>query len=109
MTIELNNLQKLIVASSHSYTSHYGIERTPDWTALKFAEEAGEVVQAFVKFSGRSRHAIDRDVAKQHLASEIADAIGMALILAAEYDLDLRAAFEREWHITLPPKAAGSA
>ena len=108
MAVDLYELQKMIIASSHDYTSHYGIERTPDWTALKFAEEAGEVMQAYVKFSGRSRHAIDRETARKNLASEIADAIGMALILAADHDLDLHAAFEREWHITLPPKGAVS-
>ena len=108
MSIDLHQLQNLIVASSHNYTTHYGIERTPDWTALKFAEEAGEVVQDFVKFSGRSRHAIERETARQNLASEIADAIGMALILAAEYDLDLEAAFEGSWKISLSPHAVNS-
>lgn len=102
MKVKFQELQNLIVASSHNYTTHYGIERTPDWTALKFAEEAGEVIQAYVKLSGRSRHNIDHDKARQSLASEIADAIGMALILADEHKLDLHSAFEREWHITLP-------
>jgi NTP pyrophosphatase (non-canonical NTP hydrolase) len=105
MAVDLHALQKLIVDASYSYTDRYRIERTPDWTALKFAEEAGEVVQAYVKFSGRSRHAIEHDVARQNLASEIADVIGMALILASEHQLDLISALEREWHISLTSPA----
>jgi NTP pyrophosphatase (non-canonical NTP hydrolase) len=101
MAIELSALQCLIVAASHSYTKRYGIERSTDWTALKFAEEAGEVVQAYLKFSGRSRHAVERADAQRNLASEIADVIGMALILAFEHNLDLVSALEQKWHISL--------
>lgn len=109
MTIHLDELQQKIVAASHDYTDHYQIERTPDWVVLKFAEEAGELVQAYVKLTGRSRHPVDQNVMRTNLASEIADVIGMALIIAHDYQLDLRPAFERKWHISLAHDTDGAA
>lgn len=104
--IDLFELQNKIVASSHDYTRHYGIERSDDWVALKFAEEAGELVQAYIKLSGRSRHNISQNDARQKLADEVADVIGMALIIAGQYELDLHKSLESKWHIELP-RASG--
>jgi NTP pyrophosphatase (non-canonical NTP hydrolase) len=101
MKIDLFELQSAIVKASHAYTEHYAITRSHDWTALKFAEEAGECIQAYLKLSGQSRHKLEPSQAQEQLASEIADVIGMALIMAKEHQLDLRPAFERKWHIDL--------
>jgi NTP pyrophosphatase (non-canonical NTP hydrolase) len=100
--IDLSGLQDRIFAASHSYTSQYGIARSEDWTVLKLAEEAGELVQAYLKLSGRSRHGdVDVEAARHDLAGEIADLIGMALIVAHEQGVDLLPALERKWRISL--------
>jgi NTP pyrophosphatase (non-canonical NTP hydrolase) len=88
------------------YTTHYGIDRTADWVALKLAEEAGEVLQAYLRGTGRSRHGtLATEEAKRQMSDEIADLLGMALILAdecgLEADRDLVPAIERKWHTTL--------
>ncbi|MCA0399546.1 MAG: pyrophosphatase [Proteobacteria bacterium] len=107
MTVDLAELQEKIVAASHRYAAHYGIARTEDWVVLKLSEEAGEAVQSYLKLSGRSRHgAVDLEAGRYDLAGEVADLIGMALILAAEQKLDLVPAFERKWRISLDPASS---
>lgn len=75
-----------------------GLERDPDWFALKMQEELGELTQVWNKLTGRGRRR-DRSDAELHadLADEAADRLGHVLLFARRNELDLAAAIERKW------------
>ena len=80
------------------YARKYEIDRSPDWFVLKLMEEAGELVQSYLKYSGqaRSNNENEREL-KQAFADEVADVIGMALLVAKNNGIDIEAAVERKW------------
>jgi NTP pyrophosphatase (non-canonical NTP hydrolase) len=100
--IDLHSLQDKIVAASDRYAKLYGVDRSGDWVMLKLAEEAGELMQTYIRATGRSRHgAMSPQDAKDALSNEVADLIGMCLVLAHQQSLDLAPALERKWRIDL--------
>jgi NTP pyrophosphatase (non-canonical NTP hydrolase) len=106
VSVSLKTVQEAVSAASHRYTQTFGIQRSGDWVALKLCEEAGEVVQSYIRATGRSRHGlIDTEQGRQAIADELADLIGMIFILATEAgldaDRDLIPAIEKKWHTSL--------
>jgi NTP pyrophosphatase (non-canonical NTP hydrolase) len=101
-SLDLFELQQVIEAASASYAQTLGLERTDDWLILKTSEEMGEVVQAFLRQSGRAR-ARDKTGAEltRDLADEVADLLGMTLLLVERFGVDIVPALERKWHIKL--------
>ena len=100
--VELASLQRAIVAASDSYAAQYNVDRSGDWAMLKIAEEAGELVQAYIRASGRSRHGVvDGAAAQTAMSNEVADLMGMCLLLVDRHNLDLVPALERKWRIDL--------
>jgi NTP pyrophosphatase (non-canonical NTP hydrolase) len=82
---------------SKQYTNRYNIDRTPQWILLKLTEEVGELMQAYLKVSKQTRHAADQTFDRQVLEDEMADVLGMTLIVAREFNLNIEAGLERKW------------
>lgn len=93
--MELRAAQAEVEAVSRAYARLHGIERTDDWLLLKLGEEVGELTQAYLAASGRSR----RPVAEGEAAvrAELADVLAHVLLLANRLDVDLDAALEDKW------------
>ena len=96
MTGSLDALADKIVRVSDIYADHFGIDRSGDWPLLKLQEEIGELTQAYLTVTGRTRRPAD-DAAREQLALEMADALGMLLILAKAEGIDMDAAVQRKW------------
>tara|TARA_R110002072_G_scaffold30554_1_gene95339 strand:- start:617 stop:949 length:333 start_codon:yes stop_codon:yes gene_type:complete len=103
-----NCLQALggrIAQVSDIYAEHYAIDRSGDWYLLKLQEELGELTQAYLTATGRSRKPADEG-AREHLALEMADVLGMLLLLARDEGIDLDAAVQKKWLSWLEREAA---
>lgn len=87
----INRLQ----AISDRYERVYGIDRGGDWHLLKMQEEMGELTQAYLAMTGRSRR--DATAAKHEVAMEMADLICMTLLMARAEGIDLNAAIAEKW------------
>ena len=72
------------------------IDRSGDWHLLKLQEEMGELTQAYLTASGRTRRPAD-EKAREELALEMADTLGMLLLLARDEGIDLDAAVQTKW------------
>lgn len=93
--MELRVAQAEVETISRVYARLHGIERTDDWLMLKLGEEMGELTQAYLVASGRSRHRDDDGRAA--LRAEMADVLAHVLLLAERFDVDLEAALEEKW------------
>tara|TARA_R110002073_G_scaffold69054_6_gene171309 strand:- start:1639 stop:1959 length:321 start_codon:yes stop_codon:yes gene_type:complete len=96
MSRRLSELGARIAQVSDIYAKHYDIDRSGDWYLLKLQEELGELTQAYLTATGRSRKPVD-DGAREHLAREMADVLGMLLLMARDEGIDLDAAVQEKW------------
>jgi NTP pyrophosphatase (non-canonical NTP hydrolase) len=101
MSVALTDVRDRIDAACAKYTAGLGFEATQDWLVLKTLEEAGELVQAYLRHSGRAvnRNNADDFALKRDLDNEIADLLGFALVLAKRFDVDILRALERKWRL----------
>lgn len=96
MSKPLGALAEQIGRVSDIYARNYAIDRSGDWHLLKLQEEMGELTQAYLTASGRTRRPAG-DAARQELAREMADTLGMLLLLARDEGIDLDQAVEDKW------------
>ena len=96
MTGQLGPLAEKIAQVSDIYAAHFKIDRSGDWYLLKLQEEIGELTQAYLTATGRTRKP-SGEAAKAQLALEMADALGMLLLLARDEGIDLDAAVQEKW------------
>ena len=90
-------LRDKIAEAGDRYAASLNVDPTDDWIILKTLEEAGELVQAFLRYSARAR--ARGLTAEEALDDEIADLLGFSLVLAKRFDVDLLRALERKWHL----------
>ena len=95
-SLGLSELGARIAQVSDIYAEHYGIDRSGDWYLLKLQEELGELTQAYLTVTGRSRKPADEG-ARESLAREMADVLGMLLLMARDEGIDLDAAVQDKW------------
>lgn len=100
MSVDVLALRDTIAEAGDRYAASLNVEPTDDWLVLKTAEEAGELVQSFLRYSerARSRGRTPQEL-KRALDDEIADLLGFALVLAKRFDVDVLRALERKWHL----------
>ncbi|WP_339333570.1 phosphoribosyl-ATP pyrophosphohydrolase [uncultured Maricaulis sp.] len=96
MSGPLDALADKIVRVSDIYAEHFGIDRSGDWPLLKLQEEIGELTQAYLTTTGRTRRPADA-AARDQLALEMADALGMLLIMARAEGIDMDQAMQDKW------------
>ncbi len=98
-----------LAAISDRYARVHGIDRGGDWHLLKIHEEMGELTQAYLALTGRSRR--DPVRARQEVAHEMADVLCMLLLMARAEGVDLNAAVSEKWlkwELVLAEDAAGA-
>lgn len=91
----LNALADRLEAISAAYAASYGIDRRSDWFLLKVLEEMGEMTQAWLARTGRSRR--DATDGTTQLPSEVADVLCQLLLFARAAGVDLDAAVRDKW------------
>jgi NTP pyrophosphatase (non-canonical NTP hydrolase) len=101
MSLSLSEISDAAEQISDIYAGKYAIDRTDDWYLLKLQEELGELAQAHLRLTGRSRgSATERD-----RADEAADVLCMLLLYCRRHGIDPDAAVRRKWLSWLEPAA----
>ena len=93
MTVDLRALAERFEAASQAYAAGKSVTRDDDWFFLKVQEESGEVVQAWLRRTGRKAGMAEPEA----LADELTDLLGHVLLIAHRFDLDLADAVRRKW------------
>jgi len=93
-------LRDRIAEACDRYAASLNVESTNDWLVLKTLEEAGELVQSFLRYSERApSRGLTPGQLGRALEDEVADLLGFALMLARRFNVDLLRALERKWHL----------
>jgi NTP pyrophosphatase (non-canonical NTP hydrolase) len=98
MTLALPELEGFIdrlKVISDRYGRVHGIDRSGDWHLLKVNEEMGELTQAYLAMTRRSRRPAEG--ARHEVAAEMADVFCMLLLMARDEGIDLNAAIAEKW------------
>lgn len=91
----LNALANRLEAISAAYAASYSIDRNGDWFLLKVQEEMGEMTQAWLARTDRSRR--DANDGTAQLPAEVADVLCQLLLFARAAGVDLDAAVRNKW------------
>lgn len=103
MSRSLAETTALVAQVSDIYAARFTIARDADWYALKLQEEAGEVIAAYLKLTGRGRVGTSSEAElRLALEDEIADLMAMLLLFARDNGVDVEAAIDRKWLTYLP-------
>jgi NTP pyrophosphatase (non-canonical NTP hydrolase) len=97
VTEDLGKLQFRLERISRKYETEFGIEPGNDWVLFKLQEELGELTQAYLATTQRSRHRLEGAEGHAALARELADVLGFALVLAERLGIDAEAALTAKW------------
>ena len=96
--MDLNTLTNQLESISVGYAQEFNIERTPDWFLLKLTEELGELIQSYLKYMGQARiNGQSQAELKRDLEDELADVLGMTLLVANNHNIDLQDTISRKW------------
>ncbi len=89
-----NDLEKI----SSAYAKRYNIKQTPEWYLLKLTEELGELTQSYLKYMGQARtNGTEQGQLRRELEDELADVLGMTLLVAKNQNIDIKKAIMRKW------------
>lgn len=101
--MDLQVLTKNIETVAGQYSEKFNITYTNDWFLLKLQEEFGEMTQAYLMLTQRTRRKIpSTQEGKQVLAEEIADTLAYILLFAKNMHIDPEEAIIKKWFAFLP-------
>lgn len=101
--MELREIQQKVEAVSRIYAKNCDVRRDDDWYFLKMQEETGELLQAWLRLTGRGRQKGDTGAEiREQLEDELADCLAQVLLIAERFDIDVEKATERKWFEYLP-------
>lgn len=97
--MEFKELQKKIVENAIRYGKKYNVTIDEDFALLKLYEEVGELAQAVLIHRKKSRPEkhLPIDQSKEEVAKELADVVGMAIVNAHLFGIDLEEALYKKW------------
>jgi len=97
--MELKDIQNSVVENAKKYGEDYGITIDKEFCNLKLTEELGEFAEAALTHAKKSRPEkfISEEESKKHLAHKLADVVGMALVTADVYGINLEEALQEKW------------
>lgn len=98
MTESVPSRMATIEAISAGYAAKFGLQRDDTWFMLKLQEEIGELTQAFLASTGRTRpKGRTPDELRDDLSAELADVYCHTLLLAHHLGIDLEVAVRDKW------------
>ncbi|MBI3495107.1 phosphoribosyl-ATP pyrophosphohydrolase [Candidatus Berkelbacteria bacterium] len=104
--MEFKALQKKVIANLISYGKTYHVDIDEDFALLKLYEEVGELAQAVLihKKKSRPEKFLPAELSKKKLADELADVVGMAIVNAHLWGINLEDAIDKKWIHKEPTK-----
>ena len=97
--MDFKDLEPKVEQNALSYGKKYNIKIDEDFALFKLYEEVGELAQAILIHRKKSRPEkhLSKKLSKEHLAEELADIVGMAIVNAHLVDIDLEEAIDKKW------------
>lgn len=92
-------LQKKVVKNAKNYGKKYKVKIDKDFALLKLYEEVGELTQAILVHRKKCRPEkyMTCRISKAELAKELADVMGIIIVNAHLFGIDLEKAIDKKW------------
>lgn len=99
--MEFKEIEKAVLKTSEDYDKKYNLDFDVDSAMIKLFEEIGELSEAYLTYKRKSRPEkfLNEEDAKKKLSYELADVVGVALIISKKLDINLEDALNRKWII----------
>lgn len=96
--MNFKELQEKVFQNSLRYGERYGVVIDQDFALLKFYEEAGEYMQAVLihRKKCRPEKYLPEEESKKELEKELADVLGMVIVNARLFNIDLEEALKHK-------------
>lgn len=93
------DIQKEVVKNALAYGQRYDIAIDRDFIVKKIFEEVGELAQAVLVHEEKCRtnKRVSEEVSRDALAQEMADVLGMVMVAAHLYNIDVEHALDAKW------------
>lgn len=97
--MEFEELQQKVIKNAKDYEVRYKVKIDQEFALLKLVEEIGEFAEAVLTYKQKSRpeKLLTPTQAKLKLAKELADVVGMAIVNANVFGIDLEKAIYDKW------------
>ncbi len=97
--MDFKELQDKVISHALDYGKKYNIKIDEDFALLKLYEEVGEVAEAVLIHRKKSRPEkhVSEEISKNELAKELADVLGMLIVNAHLFGIDLEDAINKKW------------
>ncbi len=97
--MDFSTLYTKVVQNALNYGQKYSVSIDEEFAFMKLMEEVGEFAQALLIFKRKSRPEkfLSEADAKEEVAKELADVVGMAFVNAHVLWIDLEQALKKKW------------
>jgi len=97
--MEFKELQEKVIENAKKYCEKYDVELDEDFALFKLYEEVGELAQDILihRKKCRPEKYLSKKESKEELAKELADILGMVIVVAYLFDIDLEKAIDKKW------------
>jgi NTP pyrophosphatase (non-canonical NTP hydrolase) len=101
--MELKELQEKIIKNAERYCKEFDIKLDEDFALFKLYEEVGELAQDVLihRKKCRPEKYLSEKESKEELAKEIADVLGMIIVVAHIFNIDIEGAINKKWIIKI--------
>ena len=99
INMDFKKLKIEVCKNAKKYGEKYDIDIDEEFVMLKLFEEMGEFSEALLTYKNKSRpdKQLPKKESEEELAKELADVVGMAMVVAEVYDVDLEEAMKKKW------------
>ncbi len=97
--MEFKEVEQTVLEVMSDYADRHNITIDKDFAVTKLFEEVGEYAQAVLihQKKCRKKKLVPEEISKAELAKELADVVGLAMVNANLFDIDLEDAINRKW------------
>jgi len=97
--MEIKQLQKEASKVLRDHSKRDNIKVDDDYLLLKLTEELGEFIQSYIIHQKKCRpeKCLSPKISKKELSKELADVLGMVLVIAKSLNIDIEEAFIKKW------------
>ncbi|MBT3539474.1 hypothetical protein HOF40_02225 [Candidatus Parcubacteria bacterium] len=97
--MQFTELQNKLVQNLVRYGKKHKITIDEDFALFKLFEEVGELSEAILTDRKKSRPIkhVSKEESKKQVAAELADVLGMTVVIAHLMDIDLEDALDKKW------------
>ncbi len=97
--MEFKDIEKEVLATAKKYSRRCNFKIDEYFALTKLNEEMGEFAQAVLihRKQCRPEKFLSKEKSKKEVAKELADVIGIAMVCADIFDIDLEEAINKKW------------